>query len=142
MKKLFLLIWIFTFLFSLNTDVCSKVRNGGSKSSSIRSHSTSSRSSKVGYSNSNPNVRYQQGYTKKNGTYVQTHYKTQSNKTNIDNYSTKGNINPYTGKKGYKAQDYSPDANNYGKGKQIITGSRGGQYYINKNGNKTYVPKR
>lgn len=27
-------------------------------------------------------------------------------------------------------------------GETIHTGSRGGQYYINSNGNKTYVPKR
>jgi hypothetical protein len=41
------------------------------------------------------------GYTKSNGTYVQPYYRTQSNSTKSDNYSTKGNTNPYTGKKGY-----------------------------------------
>lgn len=40
------------------------------------------------------------GYTKKNGTYVAPHYKSTPNKSKFDNYSTKGNINPYTGKKG------------------------------------------
>ena len=40
------------------------------------------------------------GYTKKNGTYVAPHHKTKSNKSKHDNYSTKGNTNPYTGKKG------------------------------------------
>ena len=40
-------------------------------------------------------------YTKKNGTYVQPSYRTAPNKTKLDNYSTKGNYNPYTGKKGY-----------------------------------------
>ena len=40
------------------------------------------------------------GYTKKNGTYVAPHYKTKSNKSKHDNYSTKGNTNPHTGKKG------------------------------------------
>lgn len=39
-------------------------------------------------------------YVKKNGTYVQPHVKTTPNKTRVDNYSTKGNTNPYTGKKG------------------------------------------
>lgn len=43
-----------------------------------------------------------QGYTKKNGTYVMPHYRTNPNHTKFDNWSTKGNINPYTGKKGYK----------------------------------------
>lgn len=40
------------------------------------------------------------GYIKNNGTYVAPHYKTPPNKSKFDNYSTKGNINPYTGKKG------------------------------------------
>lgn len=39
-------------------------------------------------------------YFKSNGTYVSSHYKTSSNKTKLDNYSTKGNYNPYTGKSG------------------------------------------
>ena len=90
----------------------------------------------------NPNVKYQRGYYKKNGTYVQPHYKTMPNKTNADNYSTKQNTNTYTEKKGYKAKDYTPEAQNYGKGKTIITGNKGGQYYINDKGNKVYVPKR
>lgn len=40
------------------------------------------------------------GYTKKNGTYVQPYYKSSPNRTKIDNFSTKGNYNPYTGKTG------------------------------------------
>ncbi|MDO8573296.1 MAG: hypothetical protein Q7R77_00955 [Candidatus Daviesbacteria bacterium] len=40
------------------------------------------------------------GYIKKNGTYVAPHFKTSPNKSKFDNFSTKGNINPYTGKKG------------------------------------------
>lgn len=42
------------------------------------------------------------GYTKKSGKYVAPHYKTTPNKTKTDNYSTKGNVNPYTGKEGTK----------------------------------------
>ena len=41
-------------------------------------------------------------YTKKSGTYVPPHHRTTPNKTKSDNYSTKGNTNPYTGKKGMK----------------------------------------
>ena len=41
------------------------------------------------------------GYHKKNGTYVQTHYRTKADRRKINNYSAKGNYNPYTGKKGY-----------------------------------------
>ena len=32
--------------------------------------------------------------------YIMPHYKTTPNKTKLDNYSTKGNYNPYTGKRG------------------------------------------
>ena len=41
-------------------------------------------------------------YIKKNGTYVMPHYKTKRDGTRLNNYSTKGNANPYTSKKGYK----------------------------------------
>lgn len=90
----------------------------------------------------NSSVRYQRGYVKKDGTYVQGHYKTRSNKTNHDNYSTQFNVNPYTRKHGERAKDYSKDAYNYGQGKTIHTGPKGGQYYINSKGKKVYVPKR
>jgi hypothetical protein len=80
-------------------------------------------------------------YKPSTGTYVQPYTKTSSNSTNTDNYSTKGNSNPYTGQSGTRAADYTPAASNYGQNQNIQTGSRGGQYYINSNGNKTYVPK-
>lgn len=41
------------------------------------------------------------GYFRSNGTYVQPYYRTIPNRNLFDNYSTKGNYNPYTGKKGY-----------------------------------------
>lgn len=40
------------------------------------------------------------GYTKKNGTYVQPHYRSSPNRSKLDNWSTRGNYNPYTGRKG------------------------------------------
>lgn len=46
--------------------------------------------------------RYQRGYAKRNGTYVSGHYKTRSDSFRSNNYSTRGNINPYTGKRGTK----------------------------------------
>ena len=92
--------------------------------------------------NSNSSVRFQNGYIKSNNAYVQPHYKTNKNSTNRDNFSVSGNSNPYTGKKGSRAEDYSPKSNNYGKGNYINEGTRGGQYYTNKKGNKIYVPKR
>lgn len=45
------------------------------------------------------------GYVKKNGTYVAPSHATNPNKTKLDNYSTKGNVNPYTGKVGTKKAD-------------------------------------
>ena len=90
----------------------------------------------------NSSVRYQKGYVKKDGTYVQGYYKTNSNKTNHDNFSTKPNRNPYTKEKGLRAKDYSREVYKYGKGKTIQTGPKGGQYYINNKGRKVYVPKR
>lgn len=40
------------------------------------------------------------GYYRSNGTYVQPHYRSSPNHTKLDNYSTRGNVNPYTGKLG------------------------------------------
>lgn len=47
------------------------------------------------------------GYYRKNGTYVQPHVRSNPNRTKSDNWSTKGNVNPYTGKKGTKNVDYN-----------------------------------
>lgn len=46
---------------------------------------------------------YVNGYTRSNGTYVQPHYRTAPNSTTTDNFSERGNINPYTGKAGTKS---------------------------------------
>ena len=40
------------------------------------------------------------GYYKSNGTYVQPHVRSSPNGTTADNWSTIGNVNPYTGQKG------------------------------------------
>ena len=46
------------------------------------------------------------GYTKENGTYVEPYYRTSPNNTVNDNYGTRGNENPYTGKVGRGQTDY------------------------------------
>lgn len=67
----------------------------------------------------NPNYHKVKGYYRKDGTYVKPHYRTNPNNTNRDNYSTKPNINPHTGKKGYVNPDnksiftYPTTTNNY-----------------------------
>jgi len=40
------------------------------------------------------------GYTRKNGTYVQPHYRTTPDSSRSNNWNSQGNINPYTGKQG------------------------------------------
>jgi hypothetical protein len=53
------------------------------------------------HSQVNPNNHKVKSYYRKDGTYVKSHYRTNRNNTNRDNYTTKPNINPWTGKKGY-----------------------------------------
>ena len=63
---------------------------------------------------------YVKGYVKSNGTYVAPHYRSSPNSTTYDNYSTRGNTNPYTGERGsksaYSNDDYSSGSrsNSYG----------------------------
>lgn len=89
------------------------------------------------------------GYSTKNNTYVEPHYRTSPNYTKNDNFSTIGNVNPYTGSYGTKPADtyfstpstsssYFPSTPS---SSTIYTGPRGGQYYINSNGNKSYLPR-
>lgn len=47
------------------------------------------------------------GYTRKDGTYVAPHYRSAPNSNRSDNYSTRGNYNPYTGKLG-TVDPYAP----------------------------------
>lgn len=63
---------------------------------------------------------YVDGYYRKNGTYVQPHYRSSPNSTINDNYSTAPNVNPYTGERGtrspsYSTPSYSTPPNNYSK---------------------------
>lgn len=55
----------------------------------------------ISYSQVNPEYHKVKAYTRKDGTRVEAHYRTNRNNTNKDNYSTKPNINPWTGQKGY-----------------------------------------
>lgn len=41
-------------------------------------------------------------YFRHNGQYVSPHFRTAPNHTRLDNWSTRGNVNPYTGKLGTK----------------------------------------
>ncbi|RDK04598.1 hypothetical protein [Paraburkholderia lacunae] len=72
-------------------------------SSSSGGHSSYHSSSSGGHSSyhsSSSGEHYVSGYTRSNGTYVSGHHQTNPNGTKYDNWSSKGNVNPYTGKKG------------------------------------------
>lgn len=43
---------------------------------------------------------YVHGYTTKNGTYVAPYYRSAPDHSLLNNYSTRGNVNPYTGQAG------------------------------------------
>jgi len=47
------------------------------------------------------------GYMKRDGTYVMPYMRTAPNATKLDNWSSKPNVNPYTGKPGTK-DPYAP----------------------------------
>ena len=107
------------------------------------------------------------GYTRSNGTYVQGHYRTAPDYTVNNNWTTVGNVNPHTGKAGtlprstsytsttYTTPTYSTTSYStptyyttptyttptYSSSSTLYTGPRGGTYYINSNGNKTYVSR-
>lgn len=62
---------------------------------------------------------YVNGYLRKDGTYVQPHYRSSPDGNSWNNYSSQGNTNPYTGKKGYESNEYSRspayNSNPYGR---------------------------
>lgn len=55
---------------------------------------------------SNPSSHYVRPYTRSDGTYVGGHYQTNPNGTQYDNYGTRGNYNPYTGRYGTRTPHY------------------------------------
>lgn len=76
--------------------------SGGGHSSG--GHSSGSHSSSR-HPGGSPGVHTIRGYTQKNGTYVSPYHATNPNRTQPDNFSSKGNVNPYTGKAGTKNVD-------------------------------------
>lgn len=61
---------------------------------------------------------YVHPHVTKDGTYVPGYERTKPNSTVDDNYSTRGNVNPYTGTEGTKPRSYErppePAKNTYG----------------------------
>lgn len=55
------------------------------------------------------------GYLRSDGTYVQGHFRSSPDQWKFDNYSSSGNINPYTGRRGYRRNELTtPPALNDG----------------------------
>jgi hypothetical protein len=55
---------------------------------------------------SNPSGHYVRPHSNSNGTFTQGHHRSNSNSTQLDNYGTIGNVNPYTGAPGTRAPRY------------------------------------
>lgn len=55
---------------------------------------------------SNSNSHQRSGYTTQSGTYVAPSRATNPNNTQMDNYTTRGNTNPYTGQAGTRTGRY------------------------------------
>lgn len=53
-----------------------------------------------GYHSANSGEHYVHGYTRSDGAYVNGYHQTNPNGTKYDNWSSKGNVNPHTGKPG------------------------------------------
>ena len=56
------------------------------------------------------------GYYRSNGTYVQPHYRSDPDGLKNNNWSTIGNTNPYTGKKGYLPREEDEYSSNLTQG--------------------------
>lgn len=59
--------------------------------------------------------QFVKGHIRSDGTYVAPHYRSSPNNVQYDNYSTKGNSNPYTGERGSERDttyDYKPHKEN------------------------------
>jgi len=52
------------------------------------------------------------GYYKKNGTYVKPHYRSAPDSSINNNWTTRGNVNPYTGADGTRVRQYEWDSGN------------------------------
>jgi hypothetical protein len=52
---------------------------------------------------SNPSSHLVSPYTTQSGTYVGGHHQTNPNNTQLDNFGTRGNYNPYTGQFGTRS---------------------------------------
>jgi hypothetical protein len=103
-KSLVVVGTLFVSLVLLTSPADAKGRGGGHGSRG--GHSSSGHSS-LGHVGTGSKVSHERvsGYTKKNGTHVTTYKRSTRDGTKNNNWSTKGNRNPDTGKMGTKPGD-------------------------------------
>jgi hypothetical protein len=75
---------------------------GRGNHSNHSSHSRASKTTTTACCSRSASDVHVHGYTKKDGTVVKPYTRTHENSTQRDNFSTKGNVNPHTGKVGTK----------------------------------------
>lgn len=67
-----------------------------------QSYNTPNTSSNYNQSYKVPSEHYTRSYQRQDGTYVRGYHATNPNNTRQDNWSSRGNVNPYTGQAGTK----------------------------------------
>jgi hypothetical protein len=77
---------------------------------------------------------YVRGYTKSNGTYVAPHYRSSPDGNFSNNWSTKGNFNPYTGKEGTRVTPPTGYGGSYPRGSYSL-----GSYTDNTSASRSYL---
>jgi len=70
--------------------------------------------------------QYVNGYTRQNGTYVAPHYRSSPDSSTMNNWSTQGNVNPYTGAVGTRNPYNSGSHNTFGGSTQNTFGQPSG----------------
>ena len=63
-------------------------------------HNSNPSSNHYGEASVNTENHYTHSYARKDGTYVNGYHSTNPNDTMKDNYSSEGNVNPYSGQEG------------------------------------------
>lgn len=78
--------------------------------------------------------QYVNGYTRKDGTYVQGYTRSSPNSTVQDNFSYKGNTNPYTGSVGNNYYRNNPSSEYYNGGINNGLNQNNSPYKLNQYG--------
>lgn len=104
MKKLTILAMLFLFVGILIAEdvwVNGYIKKDGTYVSGYY-RSKPTKSTTTTFDNSTYKSTTVKSYIKKDGTYVDSYKRSKKDNTTLNNWSTKGNTNPYTGKKGTK----------------------------------------